>query len=41
MVKQEMQGPDIIPEDLEDETFVRDAEGEFVKLEVPDDESDD
>lgn len=41
MKKMEMQGPAVIPDDLEDEVYIRDAEGEFVKLEVPDDESDD
>ena len=37
----EMQGFDIIPEELEDEIYVRDEEGEFVKVEVPDDEDGD
>ena len=41
MNKMEMQGPEIIPDELEDEIFVRDAEGEFVKMEVPDDAEDD
>ena len=36
----EMQGPDFIPADLEDETYVRDEEGELVRLEVPDDDAD-
>ena len=37
----EMQGFDIIPEEFEDEIYVRDAEGEFVKMEIPDDEDGD
>ena len=41
MSKLEMQGPAIVPEDLEDEVYIRDEEGEFVKLEVPDDDGDD
>ena len=37
----EMQGFDIIPEDFEDEIYVRNAEGELVKMEIPDDEEGD
>ena len=37
----EMQGPDLIPEELEDEVYIRDEEGELVKLEVADDVEDD
>lgn len=36
----EMQGPDINPEDLADEIYVRDASGNLVKLEVADDADD-
>lgn len=35
----EPQIPDVVPE--EDSIFVRDENGNFVELEVPDDESDD
>lgn len=35
----ESQIPDVIPE--EDVIFVRDDEGNFIEMEVPDDESDD
>ena len=41
MTRPEMQGPEIVPADMEDETYIRDAEGEFVKLEVPDDAEND
>lgn len=34
----EMQGPDIIPEDLEDEVYIRNDKGELVKLEVAGDD---
>ena len=37
MYNNEMQGPDIIPGEYEDEVFVRDEEGNLIKLEVPDD----
>ena len=37
----EMQGPEIVPEDQEDEVYIRTETGEFIMLEVPDDESDD
>lgn len=36
----EMQGPDLVPEELEDEVYIRNEEGELVKLEVPDDAED-
>ena len=37
----EMQGPEIVPTDAEDEIWVRDEYGELVKLEVSDDVEDD
>lgn len=37
----EPQGPDVLPEEFEDEVWERNAEGEMVKLEVPDDDADD
>ena len=33
----EMQGPEIVPEDTEDKVFVRNQNGEFVELDIPDD----
>lgn len=41
MINLEMQGPDITPEEIEDEVYIRDEEGEFVRLEVPDDAEND
>lgn len=38
MKKFEMQGFDVIPEDTEDEVYIRNESGEFVKMEVADDE---
>lgn len=35
--KFEMQGPDIVPEDMEDVVFVRNETGELVELDIPDD----
>lgn len=37
----EMQGFDVIPEDVEDEIHVRDENGELVRIEVNDDVNDD
>ena len=38
MIKEmEMQGPAVVPEDLEDAIFVRNEEGELVELDIPDD----
>lgn len=39
MIKEmEMQGPVLVPDDLEDVIFVRNEEGELVELDIPDDE---
>lgn len=35
--KFEMQGPDIVPEDMEDAVFVRNEAGELMELDIPDD----
>lgn len=40
MSMMEMQGPAYIPDDMEDEVYIRDEEGELIKLEVPDDDAD-
>ena len=38
MVKEhEIQGPEIIPNDLEDKIYIRNGTGELVKLDIPDD----
>lgn len=37
----EMQGPDIVPDDIEDIVFVRNQNGELVELDVPDDPEED
>lgn len=34
----EMQGPEVIPDDLEDEVYIRNDKGELVKLEVAGDD---
>lgn len=34
----EMQGPDSIPENMEDIVFIRTESGEFTELDIPDDE---
>ena len=36
-VTYEMQGPEIVPEDMEDKVFVRNEAGELVELDIPDD----
>lgn len=38
MKEMEMQGPLLVPDDLEDAVFVRNEEGELVELHIPDDE---
>lgn len=37
----EMQGPEIVPDDIEDVVFVRNQNGELVELDVPDDPEED
>lgn len=37
----EMQGFDVIPDNTEDEVWIRDAEGELIRLEVADDADND
>ena len=38
MVKEhEIQGPEIVPNDLEDKIYIRNETGELVELEIPDD----
>ena len=39
--KYEMQGPDIVPEDIEDEVYILNKSGTMVKMEVPDDSEED
>lgn len=41
MTKMEMQGPEIVPEEIEDEVYERAEDGSLKKLEVPDDVCDD
>lgn len=38
MVKEhEIQGPEIVPNELEDKIYIRNEDGELVKLDIPDD----
>ena len=41
MKELEKQGFDLIPEDVEDEIYIRDKNGELVKVEVIDDDGND
>ena len=40
MKAMEMQGPDLIPEGLEDEVYIRGNDGTLIRLEVSDDADD-
>ena len=40
-IEMEMQGPEIVPDDVVDKIYIRDKSGELVELDVPDDKDGD